>query len=283
MITGQGDERVAVAMMKEGALDYVMKDRSLLDVLPRVVKQALDGLAHSRKLFEVQTALSESQAQLLEVSEKERRRMGHDLHDGLGQHLTAAEFLCHALLEDVSKPEWKERQRHLISQTEELGRRLREATATTRSLARGLAPVKLDEEGLMSALSDLAARTSAIGVMHCAFRCSKLVLVKESLVATHLFRIAQEAVTNALKHSHARRIMLTLTQTRQLLSLEVKDDGRGFPRSQKPASSMGLEVMQHRAKVIHATLQVSSHPGSGVTISCQLPLLAYASSTQSSD
>jgi signal transduction histidine kinase len=271
VITGQGDERVAVTMMKQGALDYLVKDRAMLELLPAVVKQAFERLERDRQLAAAHNALRESQSQLLTVSEREQRRIGQDLHDGLGQQLTAMEFLCHSLLQDLEAPDLEARRAELRHQADGLGQRLREATAFTRALSHGLAPVTLDREGLMAALADLAVRTDALGPIRCQFECPVPVFVSDSLVAGHLFRIAQEAVNNALKHAQARALTVRLAQRKNGVALEIADDGRGLPKHRATAPGMGLEVMRHRANVMGAALRIESLPNQGVTVTCLLP------------
>lgn len=271
VITGQGDEHVAVELMKQGALDYLTKDTHLLEVLPAVVKRALDQTTRGRELAAAQAALRESHREILTIIEHERCRIGQDLHDSLGQQLTALEFRIHSLLEDLDAPDLASRRADLKAQTSELGRMTRDAIAQTRSLARGLSPVKLEAHGLMEALEDLARRTEALGKAHCRFECPAPVEMLEAQTAAHLFRIAQEAVANALRHAHASEIVIRLARRHGALTLTVQDNGRGFVESAKPAAGMGLSVMRHRANVLGAHLEIAATPGTGVAVTCSLP------------
>jgi len=205
------------------------------------------------------------QALLLEISEKEQHRIGADLHDGLGQQLTAVEILCAGLKEDLAT------QPRLVKQAERIGRLLRESIGQVRSLARGLVPVKDDPDALWASLVELAERTNAPGRLDCHLDCPAVVLVADNQVAGHLFRIAQEAVNNALKHSRAKQIVLTLARGADGLELGVADNGRGFTPAR--GRGMGLQVMHHRASVIGAELTVDTKPGRGTTIRCRLPEL----------
>jgi signal transduction histidine kinase len=279
VITGQGDERVAVDMMKRGALDYLVKDVGFLQFVPEVVRRGLARLGEQRRLAAAEqqlaaahAALRQSHEEVLATSEREQRRIGHDLHDGLGQHLTALEMKCFLLLEDVSSKDFAARQKQLKQQAERISRDLRECIALTRSLARGLAPVTPTPDGLMEGLKELATRATAPGQVECRFECAGLVLLEDSQTTGHLYRIAQEALNNALKHADARRITVKLSRASGALRLQVKDDGRGLPKAQKCNSGMGLEIMRHRAHVIGASLEVDSRPGGGVTITCTLPM-----------
>jgi signal transduction histidine kinase len=268
VITGQGDERVAVEMMRGGALDYVVKDADFLSYVPEVVRRALDQLAKDKRLIEMEAALRESEAQVLEISEREQRRIGQDLHDGLGQQLTAIELMCQALKSDsqlASKP------RALQAQLDRVCRHIREAITQTRSLAHGLTSFKVESGGLEIALTDLAQSTNAPGRMRCRFRCAAPVTVHQPRAATHLYRIAQEAVNNALRHSQAREITIDLVQQNGSLLLQVADNGKGFPEASAQVRGLGLGVMKHRASVIGARLEVKSKPGKGVIVTCALP------------
>jgi signal transduction histidine kinase len=185
----------------------------------------------------------------------------------LGQQLTAIEFLCQSLREDL-----RAKQPDLEPQAEKICQFLRQTIAQTRSLARGLAPVNFESGGLMEALSELARHTAALGRVECRFDCPSPVLLEDSIAAAHLFRIAQEAVNNTLKHAQAREVVIRLSQANHALRLEVCDDGRGLAKTKKPRQGMGLQVMKHRAAVIGAELEIQSTPGQGLRVTCTLPL-----------
>jgi signal transduction histidine kinase len=264
VVTGQGDERVAVEMMKRGALDYLIKDTGMLERLPVVVKRATEKLERDRALTNARSALLESEKKILLISEEERQRIGADLHDNLGQHLTAIELLCHSLRQDL------QHQPPLESQMAQICRYLQEAVAQTRQLARGLMPVSLEAEGIRDALAELARRMSQ-GSLHCEFICAPSVEVRDNNVANQLYRIAQEAINNATKHGGAKEITVKLSQRKNILKLEVEDDGHGFREAKETTAGLGLEIMRHRADVIGATLEISSTPNKGVRITCSLP------------
>jgi signal transduction histidine kinase len=265
IITGQGDERVAVEMMKRGALDYLVKDVKFIEFLPIVVNRVLAQLEKDKQLAAAQTALKESQEQLLAISEREQARFGAELHDGLGQQLTAIELRCQAMKED-----FKSSETHLIKQLSEISQFLREAVAHTRSLARGLSPVCLGSSGLTEALGELASRMSMGGKIKCSFDSSSPVLVDDNNAAGHLYRIAQEAVNNAVKHSGASEVILQLTKDNGAVHLVISDNGKGLPKSPKAGQGIGLQIMKHRASVIGAELEIKSRTGKGVTVTCTL-------------
>jgi signal transduction histidine kinase len=268
VVTGQGDEKVAVEIMKQGALDYVMKDSALLDLLPTVVKRALAAVAQGKALAEAQAAHKRLEREILEVGERERHSIGADLHDGLGQQLTALEFLCTTLKEDAAAHP------ALAQRLDLMGQMLREAISQTRFLARGLVPVGSDSDALQIGLTELVDRVNTLGRLRCVFECPQPVTVRDPFIAGHVYRIVQEAVNNAVKHSKARRVVVRLAPAAGRLVLEINDDGSGLPRAGGKNAGLGLGVMQHRASVIGADLTIDSKRGGGVTIVCRLPLNA---------
>ena len=385
IITGQGDERVAVDMMKRGALDYLVKDVDFLPFVPEIVRRGLTFLESERKLQRAQEALRETEArfrvtadhapvliwmsgedklrawfnrpwleftgrtmeqevgegwtkgihpedlhrcmnaystsfdarkrfaieyrlrrhdgewrwvfdsgiplrdasghftgyigsciditerrrlekEVLDISEMQQRRIGQELHDGLGQQLTAIELMCESVRTD---PELGPKQR-IKEQLDRVCQFIQKAIGETRALAQGLAPFKVEANGLESALSDLARNTTAAGRMRCSFHSPPQVELKDNEAATHLYRIAQEAVNNALKHSRGSQITVRLSRQNGFLRLEVKDNGKGLARTKQADQGMGLNLMKHRAAVMGADLEVQSRPGKGVTVTCTL-------------
>jgi signal transduction histidine kinase len=264
VVTGQGDEKAAVDIMKQGALDYVMKDTGLLDLLPTVVKHALADISQQKALAAARQEHARLEDEIIAVSERERHRIGADLHDGLGQQLTAIELMCTTLKADVAA------QPALARRLDDIGRMLREAISLTRSLARGLVPVGSDPDALQIGLAEFANRTNTLGRVRCDFECPQPVAVSDPVVARHLYRIAQEAVNNALKHADARRITIKLEEKSGELRLEISDDGIGMPNP-KAAQGLGLGVMQHRAKAIGGEFSLMPRRGGGVTVRCRLP------------
>jgi signal transduction histidine kinase len=255
VITGQGDERVAVDMMKRGALDYLVKDVQFIEFVPTVVRRALDHVTERKRL----------EREILEISEREQRRFGHDLHDGLGQRLTGLEMLSHALAEDL-----KGQASALAKQARRLNQELRETVTQARLIAHSLAPVPLEGEGLMQALSELAASTSRIPGVKCQFLCDPPVCLQDVTTATHLYRIAQEAVNNALKHGLSKQIEITLTERAEGVELSVENNGRPMPATKPASTGTGLNVMRYRAEMIGGSLSVESPKGKGVRVICTL-------------
>jgi PAS domain S-box-containing protein len=203
--------------------------------------------------------------ELLDISEREQRRFGHDLHDGLGQRLTGLEMLSHALAEEL-----KGHAPALASLAERLNRELRETVTQARLISHSLAPVQLHGDGLMRGLTELAASTSRLPGVTCRFVCDRPVQVHDLTVATHLYRMAQEAVNNALKHGRARAIDISLTERPDGLELSVDNNGRAIAPVRRPTGGMGLNVMRYRAEMIGASLAIESGKRKGVKVTCLL-------------
>lgn len=267
IVTGQGDEKVAVEVMKQGALDYVMKDTGLVDLLPTVVKGAFAAIDQGKALRAAEAEHRRLEREILATGERERRSIGSDLHDGLGQQLTAVELMCAALKEDAANNPGMARRLDLMS------RALRDAITQTRSLARGLVPVGNEPDALQIGLAALANQIDGLDRVNCRFECPAPVRIEDATVSAHLYRIAQEAVNNALKHAKAKNIRIRLTARLEVLELQVMDDGRGFAKSSRGREpGLGLNIMQHRARAIGAILTISDEPGQGTAVNCRLPI-----------
>jgi PAS domain S-box-containing protein len=199
--------------------------------------------------------------EILEISEREQRRIGQDLHDGLCQHLAGIEMLAQVLAQKLAP----KKSGDAAGRATEIARAVRAAIGQTRLLARGLSPVTLDSEGLMSALAELAVNTEKMFRVRCKFDCPKIVKSADHAAATHLFRIAQEAVSNAIKHGRAKTISILLRADASHLRLRVSDDGAGFPEKFS-SGGMGLRIMQSRIGMIGGTLAIERNPGGGACV-----------------
>lgn len=384
IITGQGDERVAVDLMKRGARDYLVKDVDFLQFVPAVVKRALEQLAKERRLAEAEeqvhlirsvveqgfsavlitsaeipdpkviyanpafaqatgytteeiigkplstlhaldhvarrlqaglptgaafleeistyqtgqgerwgewrvgpvadksgrnthwliifrdiTERKRLEREILEISDQERRRIGQDLHDGLCQHLAGIELMSQVLQQKLSA-----KTKDGAVRAGDIARHVREAISQTRLLARGLAPVTLESEGLASALRELAANAEKLFGLDCKVECGQDVPNIDPAIATHLYRIAQEAVSNAVKHGKAQRVVIRLDVDPERLRLSVTDNGQGFPIVLPPNGGMGLRIMRYRAGMIGGLLSTESKQGGGTTVLCTVPVRA---------
>lgn len=203
--------------------------------------------------------------ELLALSEKEQRRIGRDLHDGLGQQLTALELLSQALVGKL-----KTQAPGLVDFAKDISRQIRQTVQSTRLLSHGLSPVPLGSEGLMIALGELVAGTQTIPGVSCELICDEKVSVENEVHATHLYRIAQEALNNALKHSRATRIVVSLEEREDRWVLTVTDNGKGLKIRPKKTDGLGLRLMKYRAQVIGAQLEVTPAPVRGLRICCTL-------------
>jgi signal transduction histidine kinase len=268
VVTGQGDEKVAVEVMKQGALDYVMKDSGLLDLLPAVVKGALATVSQDKALKAAQAEHKRLEREIFAVSERERHSIGADLHDNLGQRLTALELMCTTLKEDAAPYP------NLRKRLDLVGQMLRDAITQTRFLARGLVPVGNDPDALPIGLTELAERINALGQVKCRFEAPDTFELRDAFIAGHLYRIAQESLNNAVKHARASNVTIRLSQSEGTITLEISDDGPGLPKGASKRRGLGLGVMQHRASAIGAELTIASKRGEGVKIRCVLPARA---------
>ena len=223
-------------------------------------------LVHSRWFVRDITTRVELQTELLQIVERERQRIGHDLHDGLGQHLHGISYLA-ALLEKGLREEASPRAR----EAGQLNKHLNHALELTRSLAHGFQPINPVPEGLMLALRELAKRIGGLYRADCRFECRFPVLIHRHSASTHLYRIAQEAVSNAIKHGKATRIQIHLAATPQRIVLGVRDNGVGIRRRAKRSKGMGLHIMQYRAGAIGGSMVVRKLPRRGTEVVCTVP------------
>lgn len=212
------------------------------------------------------TERKQLERELLDISSKERRRIGHDLHDGMGQQLTGISFLATALQQQLSdlQPDAAETAARIAESADS-------ALKLMRSILQGLCLVTAEPQGLMSALAVLASNTTEICRLDCRFSCSKPVMLQDYTTASHLFYIAHEAVCNAVKHSGCSRIRISLEQQHRSLRLSIKDNGCGFISLPGEQTGMGQRTMRYRASIIGATLEIKGTKGKGTTISCLLP------------
>ncbi len=212
---------------------------------------------------------------ILDVAEAERQRIGQDLHDGLGQHLTGVAFMGKVLeerLAEASLPEAAEAARIVTL--------VNDAVRMSRDLARGLLPVVSNFHGLVSALENSARDVRELFHVDCRFECHDLLLVHDAPLADHLYRLAQEAVNNAIHHGGPKSISITLAAAKGRGMLIVRDDGCGFdPHSGNP-TGLGLRIMSYRAKMIGGSLHIQSAPNCGTVVSCSFPLTNDASGEQ---
>lgn len=208
------------------------------------------------------------QHEVLSISESERTRIGHDLHDGLGQHLAAVEFRMLELRQRLAPVAGE----HMLAIVE-ISRLVRQAVEQVRAVAQGLSPVMLEPEGLAHALRLLAHDTARQHKIVCDFVCPSPVPIHDNMVATHLYRIAQEAVHNAIRHGHARNITLSLVAEGGHVLLGVRDNGIGLPEPGPRPEGMGLRLMHYRAGAAGGSLVVQREAAGGTSVVCRLPVV----------
>jgi PAS domain S-box-containing protein len=212
------------------------------------------------------TARRRLEQQIAEVSDREQRRLGQDLHDGLCQHLVSTTFAVRLLADKLSHHQLTEA--HDAARIADL---LDECITQAKDVARGLYLVPLEMGGLASALEELATQVRIRFGVPCTFTDQGEAPLTEVGVMNDLFRIAQEAVSNAVKHAAARRITITLETTLRLVRLRVTDDGRGLLGIGHTERGLGLHMMHYRARIIGAELKIDSTPGTGTVLTCDLP------------
>lgn len=266
----RGTAAAYTAMDGERRAQLVLEEGRLLERYSAPVRSQ-DGTSYGRVwFFRDVTERKRLEKEILEVGERERQRIGQDLHDDLCQQLAGIACLGRVLWQRLaakgavasSEAEDADRIIHLVQQ----------AATRARDLAKGLQPVTLQADGLATALAELAAKVESIFHVACLFRCQTPVSLEDAAAPTHLYRIAQEAINNAIKHGRAQLITIDLMAVKDLVLLAVEDDGVGIPEV-PPAGSgqgMGLHVMNHRAKMIGATLTIERGRRGGTLVTCSL-------------
>jgi PAS domain S-box-containing protein len=243
------------------------KDGTAFTSEARISLLDLAGQIHFVSVQQDITDRKRLERQILEISDREQARIGQDIHDGLCQHLVSLAFDANSLEQRLSAQRQPEA---------EIAKRLADfldrAITESRQLSRGLFPVRLAQEGLAPALDELARAICDRFKLQCRFEGQGLVAVENSAIATHLYRIAQEAVTNAVKHSRARSVRICLRDHAGQLELRVEDNGTGFSSAaQKQSKGMGLHIMAYRARMIGGTLHLKSSRRGGTVVSCCVP------------
>ena len=200
--------------------------------------------------------------EILAISNREQRRIGQDLHDGLCQELAGIQLMAEVLEQDLKS-------KRDSAQAGKIAESVRRAISHTRMLARGLSPVEVENNGLMSALHELAQSTAALFRIACSFECPTPVLVRDNVAATHLYRIAQEAINNAVKHGRAQHVRIRLAAEGKTVRLGIEDDGAGFKEPPAGHHGMGLHIMKYRSEVVGAKLTVAAVPKRGTVVTCE--------------
>lgn len=202
--------------------------------------------------------------QVLECRDNEQRRFSQDLHDGLGQCLTGVLFHVLALERDLTSDH-----SDLASAASKIAELVNQSINQAHDLARGIDPVPLRPDGLMCALDELVRALCDASPTKCSFQCEEPILLEDNAVATHLYRIAQEAISNAIKHSKASQVTVRLEKLSKSSALVITDDGIGISERRDFRRGRGLNIIKHRARLIDAALDVKTTPSGGATVRCE--------------
>jgi len=208
---------------------------------------------------------NEAEKAILDVSNREQRRLGQDLHDGLSQTLAGVKLMTERVkreLQDGAPPD--------SGKVALIEARLAEALTFVDTVSRGLYPVELESNGLMAALEELTRNTGRVHPLACRFLCPRPVSVADGAVANHVFRIAQEAVANAVKHAQAARLHVRLVRSGPRVDLSIADNGVGLGRV-PGRNGMGMKLMEQRARIMNGTLRVRSGLRGGTVVRCSFP------------
>ena len=245
-------------IVRLGFFIFVAIGSSALKTKQAVVEARLALLEHTQEL----------EHEIIGISEREQRRIGQDLHDGLCQFLAGIGCAAASLKGDLAKMKL-----HAEAKVaEELATLLQDAVVQTRNLARGLVPVKMEEVGLASALEELTVSITRLTGTQCSFASSGSPIPLDDSAAMHLYRIAQEATSNAMKHGKAQRIVVSLGGGAWGGTLRIEDDGVGISKTSNTSRGMGLNIMQYRARLSGGELQVESPPAGGTIVTCTVHL-----------
>jgi signal transduction histidine kinase len=297
IVSGYITEETAVAAMKAGAHDYVMKDKlaRLGSAVERELREAEVRRERRRaeealrrvyaelevrvqeRTAELKTANARLQAaiaerrrlefELLEITEKERRRIGLDLHDDLGQQLSGLALMTKGLQLKLAKRRARE-----TSDAARIHNLVQQTMTYARDLAHDLAMLDLKGDDLPAALGGLARHAEKLFKISCRFEVAGATPPLEPNVASQLYKITQEAVTNAIKHAKTKAIGIRLASGANELILTVQNDGLPFPNLKGHATGMGLRIMNYRASLIGASLEVRGDGLQGTCVICSVPL-----------
>jgi PAS domain S-box-containing protein len=261
--TGQrriiGIGREAVGQRKDGSIFPI--DLSVGEVLLADGRRVFTGIIRDL------TERKQLEEQILHISELEQQRIGQDIHDDLCQQLAAIGCLAKVAHQKLLKAHSPQ-----AANLDEIVRLLGQAATRAREMSRGLMPVVLDGGGLAAALAELGRSTERIFRISCPLHLGGSVEVENNSVAVQLYRIAQEAVANAVKHSRADRLELSLSQQEGSLCLSISDNGVGLPAQPQAGGGMGLLTMSHRARMLGGVLTIDPLAGGGTVVRCQVPL-----------
>ena len=227
-------------------------------------------LEHMRRTS-VAARRSEAQARdlekrILDISEEEQLRIGHDLHDGLGQDLTGVAFLSKVLSQRLATKSLPE-----ANEARQINELVNESIGRTRDIARGLSPVSMEGAGLGAALRELADKSGRLFDADVQCAVDSAAGPVEDTAAIHVYRIAQEAISNAAKHARAKRVNIELRKKPSHTVLTITNDGKPYIAPKSPGSGMGLQIMRYRARMIGAELDIQTLADGRTSVICSIP------------
>jgi signal transduction histidine kinase len=297
IVSGYITEETAIAAMKAGAHDYVMKEklgrlgpaverelreaevrrqrrraeeelrRAYDELETRVQKRTADLKTANTRLHAAIAERRRLEYELLEITEKERRRIGLDLHDDLGQQLSALALMTKGLELKLAKRRARE-----TSDASRIHNLVQKTMNHARDLAHDLATLDLKGHDLPAALDGLAKHAASVFKISCQFERNGALPALDSSIAAQLYKIAQEAVTNAIKHGKAKTVRIGLAQALHATTLTVQNDGLPFPNLNTTPTGMGLRIMNYRANLIGAALEIKGTGTHGTRVVCSVPL-----------
>jgi len=263
--SGEGLRALALIPMKheDQVLGVLNLGSHVQDEIPLAIGVALETIAAQAAGAIARIRL---ERQILEISDREQARIGQDIHDGLCQQLIGMAFNVNSLEQSLSSQNLSE-----AATARKISLLLDEAITEARRVCRGLYPVRLKTEGLVPALEELAHTVAERFNLVCECELGSRRLLCDITTATHLYRIAQEAVNNAVKHSGARRVLIRLSASETGIELLVQDNGGGIkPSKGRDGGGMGMHIMDYRARSIGGRLQVADI-GAGTAVICRVP------------
>ena len=258
VLTGITDEEMAVEAVNAGAQDFLFKDHLDERLLRRSIRYSIER----HRLECEQRRLS---AQLLTAIGDEQQRLALELHDEVGQALAGLNMITQSLARNLRLADRVEAEKaRLISDS------IQDVLDSFRRVLCGLSPVEIDDQGLQVALQRLCENIESAGVA-CEFDCESDLSVEDNTMATQLYRIAQESLSNAMRHAKASRIRVKLRRKGNWITLSIIDDGIGFDAHEEVTRGMGLRILRHRSELIGGSLSIESSP-SGTTVTCEVQL-----------
>lgn len=256
ILTGMTDEDLAVECVNSGAQDFLLKDRLDARMLRRSIRYSLER-------HQLECERQRLSAELLNVISDEQQRIARELHDEVGQGLAGLNMIARSLAQNLRLHSPSD-----LEKSQLISEGIQDVLDSFRRVLCGLSPVDLDEQALPVALRRLCESIGHTGVS-CQLHADESFVMDDNTMATHLYRIAQESLTNAIRHANATTLDVSLTRNDRWVTLCVADDGGGFDFASKHKQGMGLRILDHRSRLIGGTLSiVSGH--SGTTVKCEV-------------